>query len=304
MNLKDYLPTPDAPSKKEPLELWGMVATPFGPSGGVIDLESLSRLSRVLVERGCTSLVGLGVIAEPASLNMGEKIMAMEAIAGSAQGVPVVASVMILGCAEALTEARQLTSALPGKLSAIMVPVSSSDPRQFRDVLRAVHKATGLPVIVQDLPRATGIRISVEDLADTLSGLDFIQAVKCESEPTFTRINFLASRTSSRLIGGFGGIGLIDDLRAGAVGMAAGISRPEVLASALDMWRAGDELGAASLAGEIAGLINFETQQGASIAIRKEHWRRQGVIAHAGVRPPTTAWSAAFDPHSRFYGFV
>ncbi|BCW45334.1 dihydrodipicolinate synthase family protein [Arthrobacter sp. StoSoilB5] len=304
MNAKGNPSTPRVSGKQETLELWGMVATPFGPGGGVIDLESLSRLSRVLVERGCTSLVGLGVIAEPASLTMREKVMAMEAIAGSAGGLPVVASVMNPGWAEALLEARQLTSALPGKLSAIMVPVSSSDPREFRDSLRAVHKSTGLPVIVQDLPRATGIRISVEDLADTLSGLDFIQAVKCESEPTFTRINFLESRISSRLIGGFGGIGLIDDLRSGAVGMAAGISKPEVLASALQKWRMGDELGAAKTVGEIAGLINFETQQGASIAIRKEHWRRQGVIEHAAVRPPTTAWSAAFDAHSRFYGFV
>ncbi|MFB9857153.1 dihydrodipicolinate synthase family protein [Paenarthrobacter aurescens] len=281
-----------------------MVATPFLPGLKGIDENSLGRLTRTLVERGCTTLVGLGVIAEPSSLSMTEKLLSMEAIAGAAGQVPVVATVMSLGSSEALLEAGQLARALPRELSAIMVPVTSSDPRIFRSNLIDVHHITGLPILIQDLPRATGIRISAEDLAVAVAGLDFIEAIKCEAEPTFARIQYLASVASCRLIGGFGGLGLVEDLRAGAVGIAAGITRPEVLAAALEAWHSGDEIGTAALIGAISGLINFETQPGTSVAIRKEHWRRQGIIEFAGVRPPASSWSTAFDPHSRFYGFI
>ena len=287
-----------------PLDLWGMVATPFLPDLKGVDENSLGQLARTLVERGCTTLVGLGVIAEPGSLSMREKLLSMEVIANAAGKIPVVGSVMSVSESEALLEAGQLARALRGQLSAIMVPVTSSEFATFRDHLLGVHRATGLPILVQDLPRATGVRISAEDLSTAVAGLDFIAGIKCEAEPTFATIQHLAATTSCRLIGGFGGLGLVEDLRAGAVGMAAGITRPEVLAAAMTAWQSGNESRAAALIGGISGLINFETQPGTSVAIRKEHWRRQGIIEFAGVRPPASSWSAAFDPHSRFYGFI
>lgn len=297
------IPAPRTPAETEPsMQLWGMVATPFLP-GGAVDESSLRTLARTLLDRGCTSLVCLGVLAEPASLSATEKIEVLAAVSEEAGSAPVVATVMSLDRTAAVEEAREFTDTLEGRISAIMVPVSHSDDHTFRENLRAVHAASGLPLIIQDLPKATGVRIETAALIKAVDGLEFVQAIKCEAEPTFERIRHLASRVNCRLVGGFGGIGLVDDLRAGATGMAAGISRPEVLAQAIHQWQSGDERGASSLIAGISGLINLETQQGPSIAIRKEHWRRQGVIEHAGVRPPTIPWSAAFDAHSRFYGF-
>lgn len=291
-------------SEGSPLPLWGMVPTPFVESLESIDAGSLRRLAGALVGRGCTDLVALGVIAEPDCLTPQERLEVLDVLLGASLNVPVIAGVLGMDFNVAVREASAFGSEFGGSLSALMVPVSVSDAGELRRRLITLHRASGLPLVIQDLPRSTGVSIGTKDLLATLDGLDFIQAIKCESMPTFTRIRQLSASTNVRLLSGYGGIGLIDDLRAGAAGMACGISRPEVMASALEAWCSGEEHRAAALVGVVSGLINYETQPGQSIAIRKEHWRRQGVIDHGGVRNPTPPWSADLDPHSRFYGFV
>lgn len=102
---------------------------------------------------------------------------------------------------------------------------------------------------------------------------------------------------------GLGGLSLIDELECGATSVACGISRPEVVHRALTQWLAGDAEGARATMSEIASLINFEVQAKTSIAIRKEHWRRQGVIGSAAVRPPSYPYAAFLDRCSTAHGF-
>ena len=101
-----------------------------------------------------------------------------------------------------------------------------------------------------------------------------------------------------------GGIGVVDDFLAGARWAAAGISRPEVLVQAVRRIESGDLVGAQRMIDPVASLISYETQPGTSIAIRKEHWRRQGVIGDSAVRRPTMSYDPAFDVHSERMGFA
>lgn len=291
-------------SRAGALPMWGMLATPFEGDLTQIDSASLQRLAEAMVERGCTDLVALGVIAEPASLSLEEKLEALDVVLHSSTRAPLIASVLDVDYEAARKEAAAFSSEFGDGLSALMVSVSAGESAELRRRLLGLHAVSGLPLVVQDLPRSTGITIGAAELLSAIDGLDFIQAIKCESMPTFSRIRQLSQGTPARLLSGYGGIGLIDDLRAGATGMACGISKPEVIAAALECWRNGDETRAARVLGEISGLINYETQPGQSIAIRKEHWRRQGVIDHGGVRAPTPPWSSDLEDHSRFYGMV
>jgi len=76
-----------------------------------------------------------------------------------------------------------------------------------------------------------------------------------------------------------------------------------VLADAMRCWALGDKAGTIATIASKSGLIQYETSPGHSIAIRKEHWRRLGIIEHATVRPPTSPWSEDLDALSALHGY-
>ena len=282
--------------------VWGMLATPFDETSAKIDVESLARLSTHLVRNGCTSLVGLGVVAEPATLSMDEKILALSVVNSASPSVQLIATVMQID-ASAPRVAGDLSRELDGRLAAVMVPVSHDSGDELRARLIEVHRRTGLPVVIQDYPAPTGVHIPMPELIRAIDGLDFVDAIKCECTPTFSRIRALRSATTARLIAGYGGIGLASELECGASGVAVGVTVPEVLADAMQSWAHGDKAGTIAAIASRAGLIHYETSPGHSIAIRKEHWRRLGVIEHATVRSPTLPWSTDLDALSALHGY-
>lgn len=283
---------------------WAMAPTPFTRDGAEVDVASLTRFVHHTVAQGCSGFIALGVIAEPATLSPAERLTCVRTIAEAAPSRPVVATVMALDTHMARTEATAMADSLGADLAGLMLPVTDADPRVVRAHLRAVHDATGCRVVVQDLPRATGVTIDVDDLASALGGLDFVSGVKCESPPTFARIARLRALTDVTCISGFGGIGLLDDVISGATSVAVGVTPAAAVVAALGAARLGRHGEASRLIGEKAALIHLETQPGQSIAIRKEHWRRAGVMAHRTTRTPTPAWSDDLDAHSRAHGVV
>lgn len=263
---------------------WGMVLTPFTPDGTDIDHASLVRLVRTLLTEGMTGVIALGVIAEPDTLSLDEKRSVLDTVTSAAGEAPVLATVMSSDPARRAAELATVAE-LGDRIAGLMVPVTSDEAPTLRDDLETAHARTGLPLVIQDYPAPTGIRIDAEALVEALAGLRFVQGVKCEAAPTFARIRLLRERYPElSLISGLGGLSLVDDLAVGADGLACGITRPHHLARALQRWHQRDPRGARALVAEIAQLISLEVQAGTSIGIRKEHWRRRGVIDSARVR--------------------
>lgn len=289
--------TPDADLGD--VDAWAMVPTPFTRDGADVDADSLARFARHAANQGCTGLIALGVIAEPTTLSLEEKRTCLETLAAANPALPVAATVMTLDTRAAAAEAVTLTRDLDTPVAGLMVPVAHADPAAFRAHLQAIHAATGLPLLVQDLPRATGVTITIDDLVTALDGLGHVVAgVKCESPPTFVRIARLRERTGVTCISGFGGIGLVDDIVSGATSVAVGVTPISTVVDALHTGRRGHHADASRLIGARAALIHLETQPGQSIALRKEHWRRAGIIAHRTTREPTPAWTEDLEVHS------
>jgi len=86
--------------------------------------------------------------------------------------------------------------------------------------------------------------------------------------------------------GGLGGVGLLDELAAGAAGAMTGFSPPEGLRAALSAWDDGGFPAARAAYAPWLPLVNFEAQPGIGLALRKEILRRRGVLTDAAVRPP------------------
>jgi 4-hydroxy-tetrahydrodipicolinate synthase len=273
--------------------VWGVLPTPFHSESLAVDTRSLETLvagyRRLAVNGDVAGLVALGVFGEAARLSADERVHVLRTVAAAAAGLEIVAGIAFADPAAARDEAARLAAAVPG-LRAVMVQVSSADPEALVADLSAVHQASGLPIVVQDYPLSSGVRIEVDALANAVNALPCVTAVKCESPPTSVAIARLAPLVRGvPLFGGLGGVGLLDELCAGASGAMTGFSYPEALVAVVAAWRANGFAAARDAIAPWLPLMNFEGQLEVGLGLRKEHLRRRGLIASASVRAPGVA---------------
>ena len=217
--------------------VWGVVATPFRGPSAEVDHPSLARLVQHYEKIGVTGLTVLGVFGEAAQLSAAERQAVLTTVL-DATSLPLVAGVTSLVGTEAVEEIHQAAAVTAGRLAAVMVQVNSPDAAALTEHLRRIHVATGVPVVVQDYPLISGIRIAAAELAAAIVGLDFVAAVKAEAPPTPPAIAALvAAGVTVPVFGGLGGLGLLDELAAGAAGAMTGFSFPEGLLACVRAFR-------------------------------------------------------------------
>jgi 4-hydroxy-tetrahydrodipicolinate synthase len=271
-----------------------MVATAFTPDAAGLDDRSQARLVRHLVSEGCTTLGLFGPIAEAETLTPGERERILEVVLRTAPGVPV-----------ALTIDPRYPSAssprgyAPGGLPAgsmIVLPSAWPTASELADQARRLRRATGLDVAVEDRPGAGRHALPLPELVRAVREGGIV-AVKQESPVTVDRIRALRAETSSVVLAGNGGALALDELLAGAQGLVAGISHTTAIVELVRAWHRGDVAGAARIHAGVSALIAFETHSARSVGIRKEAWRRRGLLTSSAVRRPGAGWLPALGPH-------
>ncbi len=275
--------------------MWGVLATPFTDGGQSVDLGSLARLARHYEAVGSRGLTVLGVFGEAARLSVAERADVLRGVV-DAVGLPLVVGATSLSTAPLLDEVAQAQQVAGARLAAVMVQVHSPAPAELVRHLTAVHDATGVAVVVQDYPLASGVRIAAADLADAVAGLPFVAAVKAESPPTSVSVGVLARRLEVPVFGGLGGLGLLDELAAGGAGAMTGYSYPEGLVACVTAWSTGGPAAARAALLPHLPLIAFEQQPGIGLAIRKACLQARGLVDGAGVRPPAPSMPADLLP--------
>lgn len=270
-----------------PLEsgVWGVLATPF--SGSVLDLDEagLTRLCEHYESIGVTGLTALGVFGEAARLTDAERATVLEIVADTCS-LPIVVGATSLSTRVVIEEASRAIEIAGDRIAAVMVQVNSAAPAALSDHFAAVHEATGLGVVAQDYPAISGISIRPDVLVAALRGKQYCAAVKAESPPTAVAVHALTAGLEVPVFGGLGGIGLLDELAAGAAGAMTGFSAPEGLLACVQAWRTGGYEAAREAWLPYLPLATFEQQAGIALGIRKEALRTRGLIAEAGVRLP------------------
>lgn len=276
--------------------LWVVLATPFD-ADLELDVASLRRQVAAARGAGADGLVALGVFGEAASLSLSEQRAVAACVAAEADGLPIVLGVPGRTTAVAVEQARNALAgaaegagqvaerrAAPGTVH-LMLQANAADPATVVEHLRAVHRATGAPVVLQDYPAASGIRVSAATLAEVIEACEFVVAVKAEAPPTAVAIAELA-HLDVPVFGGLGGVGLVDELDAGAAGAMTGFSHPEGLRETLDAFTHGGFAAGRAAWAPWLPLAGFEAQVGIALAIRKMLLHRRGVLDHPAVRPP------------------
>lgn len=269
--------------------VFSVLPTPFGEDGG-LDLESLRRVVDLYIGAGVNGLTALGVTSEVARLTEGERGEVLETVVRHVAGrVPVVAGTSADGqwlCLEYSRRAAGLGA------SAVMV----SPPRMPKLNSDAVVKhyavlaeALSIPIVVQDYPPISGVAMEPVLLARIAREVPSARTVKLEDPPTpfkTARILQHAGDIPVDILGGLGGVFLLEELMSGAAGVMTGFAYPEILVEVVKAYRAGDADRAADLFYGKVALMRFEFQEGIGMALRKEMLRRRGALSHGTIRPP------------------
>jgi 4-hydroxy-tetrahydrodipicolinate synthase len=284
--------------RTEPLArgLWGVLATPFRDGAGDVDETALRRQVELHRAAGSTGLVVLGVFGEGARLTADEQDQVVDVVTAEAGGLPIVVGLSALETSEAIDAARRLAAKCHGGTPSFMVQVNTNVPDALVAHFAAIHEATGAGIVVQDYPVASKVEISGDDLVKAVNQCPFAVAVKSETPPTSLAIAQLSGQVEVPVFGGLGGLGLLDELMAGAAGAMTGFSYPEALAAVLKAYDEGGYAAAREAYLPWLPLVNFEAQVKIGLGIRKAGLVERGIFASGAVRPPALPMSSALLP--------
>lgn len=269
--------------------VYSVVPTPF-QAGGEVDHESLQRVVDLVVGAGVQGIVVLGILGEAARLTEAERSAVVATVVGRVGGrARVVVGTTAEGertCIAFSQEAQRLGA------SAVLVSPPRLAKLNSEAVVHhyaAVSDAVDLPIVVQDYPPSCGYAMEAGLLVRIARQVPAARTIKLEDPPTpfkIARLLAAAGETRITVVGGLGGLFLLEELTVGAAGAMTGFSYPEVLVDVVREYRAGRVDRAAELFYPFVPLMRFECQEGLGLAIRKEIYRRRGVLADASTRAP------------------
>jgi 4-hydroxy-tetrahydrodipicolinate synthase len=269
--------------------VYSVLPTPFTGQGD-IDVPSIKRVVDLVVKAGVNGMTALGVTGEVSRLTDRERGVIVDAVVKAADGrAKVIVGASADGvrtCIEFTKEAKALGA------SAVMV----SPPRMLKlntesvvNHYKALAAAVDLPIVVQDYPPISGFAMEASLLARIAKEVPTARTIKLEDPPTpfkTARILAAAGDTKVAILGGLGGVFLLEELMAGAAGVMTGFAFPEVLVKVVALYRANKIDDAANLFYRFVPLMRFEFQEGIGMAIRKEVFKRRGVLTDASTRAP------------------
>lgn len=249
-----------------------------------IDHAALGGLATAMVDAGVDGLVVLGLASEAWTLREPEREEVLRTVASVVAGrVPV--TVGIEGTT-GVALSRALVAAAHGAAGLMVLPPAAArTPALLAAHFGALADATGLPILVQDSPQATGVQLSLETLL-ALAAHPLVRSLKSEVPGAGGKVSG-AVDAGLEVVAGWGGLGYPDSVARGAVGVMPGCDLAPALLDIDRRARAGDAEGADAAYRAILPLLAFECQSLELLLLgAKHHLRRAGIMAHERLRAP------------------
>jgi 4-hydroxy-tetrahydrodipicolinate synthase len=203
------------------LELKGLVpalTTPFTEDGG-LDLPAFRRLIDDIVDDGVHGVLVSGCTGESWALEETERLELFRAAVAQVDArVPVVAGCGAVTARHAIARVKQAETA--GCDAVMIQPPWYVLPNEdeILDYYLRIIQSTELPIVVYNIPRRTGVSLSV-DLVDRLADEPTVIALK-ESSKDFILLSQMIRRVSDRVsvLAGYASLFGLAAITVGAVG--------------------------------------------------------------------------------------
>lgn len=273
-----------------------ILATPFR-ADGALDVTSLARLVDFQLWCGVDGVATFGMASEGFALTSDERAVVLRAVTSRVPAaMPVVAGV---NATSTVTAVEQAVAARDGGATALMVLppfLVKASAAQLFDFYGTVAATSGLPVLVQDAPTASGVSMPVPTLVE-LGKLEGVTSAKIEAQPTAPKVAAVADAVDDdfAVVGGQNALFVLEEYARGAVGTMPACEFADALAPVLAAHAAGRAAEARAGFARLLPLVRFGMQGPIAWAVHKHVLVRRGVIADPAVRLP----AAPLDPASR-----
>ena len=266
-----------------------ILVTPFHPDGS-IDEASLASLIDYNIAAGVHGL-GVALGSEVFKFNEAERAQITQATIKAVNGrVPVIINSGAAGTDLAVFYSKAAEAAGADALMIIPPGVWPASPEEIFDYYKAIDRAVGIPIILQDVPQGPVSPGLALRLADACPNVKYI---KVETLPVTAKVQAMSSAVDGRLtiFGGAGGSYFIEEMRRGAHGTMPFCSQPDDFVAVWDAFQRGDETTARTRFDATIMAINRLGNQGGDVFyhIHKQLLVRRGIIRGSLVRSPTTA---------------
>lgn len=272
--------------------LYVVAQTPF-TADGAVDLDSIDTLSEFYYRHGAQGLTVLGVSGEAAKLTPTEAIAVAKRFVQASGGRPIIAGVSNPSLAQ-LVEVTEACMAA-GCAGVMIAPVSTikTDEDLFRYFDAVFARIGDTPVVLQDFPFASGVKMSVPAILGLMARFPQIKVIKEEDLPSCQKISRMrdAMERPFQILTGNNAQFLTHEMERGIDGPMAGFSFPEVLSGVYDLMKAGKRDEAHDLFDRHLPLMRYEALGEWGIAVRKLIMHKRGAMASPAMRAPAPTLS-------------
>jgi 4-hydroxy-tetrahydrodipicolinate synthase len=270
-------------------------------TAGAIDEASLRRVVRFELAGGVDGLGVGGFASEAYKLTDAERLRCAEIVADEAGSeTPLIIGMAAGSTAAAITQARQYAALRPAALMVLPPNTMALDEAALVEHYVRLADATDVPLMVQVSPQImaySGVKLTVDALYAIAERAPNVLYFKIEGPGSAERIAAVHARLGERatLFGGVGGIGLRQELQAGASGLLPGCGFNEHFVDIWRAWEAGDAAEVDRRLTQIQPLVEAVSSRGHEFSLhaRKRLFHQAGVISHATVRTPSVVVTPA-----------
>lgn len=273
--------------------LFVVAQTPF-KDDGAIDLDSVDTLSEFYYRHGARGLTVLGVSGEAGKLTPGEAVAVATRFVRASGGRPIIAGVSNPSLAQL---AEVTASVMDAGCAGVMIAPAGTvrtDEDLFRYFDAVLGRIGDTPVVLQDFPFASGVKMSVPAILGLMEAFPQIKVIKEEDLPSCQKISRMKAEMKRpfRTLTGNNALYLPHELERGIDGPMAGFSFPEVLSGTYDLMKAGKRDEAHDLFDPYLPLMRYEALGEWGIGVRKLIMHKRGALASPAMRQPAPALSS------------